>query len=522
MYAIAALSKIVRKDARIEVKVPATQGRKAYSYFREGAEHEEGATRRPSRKVVAGVGGAIAAAGLAGLAAIALRRKSSALEDKGNIDKEISGNKTKGSPSNVQLGVGGVGAVLAGIAATSRLRSKDGSETASSTQTLPHDTVPSEQKKDLEQDRAKKEEEERKKSFLEEAARREEERIKRLAEIEQLVAKNIKSERDSEEREREKTAKEGKPILDKYQKTGASYLSEELKEIDSIRPLSEKEVDSKLSSFLAAPEFSGAVSKLAEDKARVEAIKSKSVKVSESELRDLFTRIVSTEEAIKRKRAEIEFEPYQQAFERVAKKIEEADSKRSLTLSDTSLKFKESIPPSTKVWVRESLNDFGKLVRGKAIPTLKEIEIGKTENFDGSNRSGGSFANIERGMVFIDTAVSSKEDIRRELFHEISHHLEQSHPDIVLASKSFIAGRASGPPQTLNRIKKTSCYSPDEIAYPDKFVNPYVGKIYNDVEATEVVSVGLEHFSSRDGMRDLFRNDREHFLFMVGILKGGK
>ena len=38
MYAIAALSKIVRKDARIEVKVPAAQGRKAYSYFREGGE----------------------------------------------------------------------------------------------------------------------------------------------------------------------------------------------------------------------------------------------------------------------------------------------------------------------------------------------------------------------------------------------------------------------------------------------------------------------------------------------------
>lgn len=77
MYAIAALSKIVRNDARIEVKVPAAQGRKAYSYFREGGEGEEGSPLRSSRKIATGVGGAIAAAGLAGLAAIAIKRNES-------------------------------------------------------------------------------------------------------------------------------------------------------------------------------------------------------------------------------------------------------------------------------------------------------------------------------------------------------------------------------------------------------------------------------------------------------------
>lgn len=75
MYAIAALSKIVRNDARIEVKVPATQGRKAYSYFREGVEEEKGSPRKSSRKIAAGVGGAITAAGLVGLAAIYANRK---------------------------------------------------------------------------------------------------------------------------------------------------------------------------------------------------------------------------------------------------------------------------------------------------------------------------------------------------------------------------------------------------------------------------------------------------------------
>jgi hypothetical protein len=70
----------LRKDTQIEVKVPAQNGRKAYSYFREGNEGEVGSPRIPSRKIVAGVGGAIAAAGLAGLAAIALRNRSEAMK----------------------------------------------------------------------------------------------------------------------------------------------------------------------------------------------------------------------------------------------------------------------------------------------------------------------------------------------------------------------------------------------------------------------------------------------------------
>lgn len=41
MFGVEPLARIVRHDARIEVKVPATQGRKAYSYFREGGEGEK-------------------------------------------------------------------------------------------------------------------------------------------------------------------------------------------------------------------------------------------------------------------------------------------------------------------------------------------------------------------------------------------------------------------------------------------------------------------------------------------------
>ena len=96
MYAITALSRIVRKDARIEVKVPAAQGRKAYSYFREGSEEETKTAR--SRKV-AGIGGAIALGGLAA-AAIALRQSQNNKSSNIISSKPSSGVESKSEASD--------------------------------------------------------------------------------------------------------------------------------------------------------------------------------------------------------------------------------------------------------------------------------------------------------------------------------------------------------------------------------------------------------------------------------------
>ena len=72
MFGADALSRIVRLDTKIEVKVPAKQGRKAYSYFREGAEDEKKSSGRG--KKIALIGGGLVLAGL-GAAAIAMNSK---------------------------------------------------------------------------------------------------------------------------------------------------------------------------------------------------------------------------------------------------------------------------------------------------------------------------------------------------------------------------------------------------------------------------------------------------------------
>lgn len=115
----------------------------------------------------------------------------------------------------------------------------------------------------------------------------------------------------------------------------------------------------------------------------------------------------------------------------------------------------------------------------------------------------------------INIGASVKQEV---LYHEFGHHVEYESDAVRLAALDFIKRRATGEPKTLNEIIKSDEYDANEIAYPDNFVNPYVGKIYKS-NTTEVVAVGLEHFTSSRDMLELYQTDREHFEFMLGVLR---
>ena len=56
---------------------------------------------------------------------------------------------------------------------------------------------------------------------------------------------------------------------------------------------------------------------------------------------------------------------------------------------------------------------------------------------------------------------------------------------------------------------------------PDKFVDPYVGKVYDGYfgeKATEVVSMGIERFHSPESMKEFRDKDPDHFHFILGVL----
>ena len=105
MFGIEPLARIVRHDARIEVKVPAAKGKKAYSYFREGGEGEKKSSG--VGKKVALIGGGLALAGLSA-AAIAMSRKKA---EASGMAAPVSETKKpeNNTVRNVAIGVGAVG-----------------------------------------------------------------------------------------------------------------------------------------------------------------------------------------------------------------------------------------------------------------------------------------------------------------------------------------------------------------------------------------------------------------------------
>ena len=117
---------------------------------------------------------------------------------------------------------------------------------------------------------------------------------------------------------------------------------------------------------------------------------------------------------------------------------------------------------------------------------------------------------------------------KRVIFHELAHHIEYDAPDIKAVTNNWIKERAQQSqkrqdvkPELLNEIVPGTRYSSDELAYRGKFINPYVGKVY-DTGNTEVISMGLEHFADEDRMAKLASKDPDHFALVLGIIRTPK
>ncbi|MBT2909455.1 hypothetical protein PL84_02540 [Vibrio anguillarum] len=126
----------------------------------------------------------------------------------------------------------------------------------------------------------------------------------------------------------------------------------------------------------------------------------------------------------------------------------------------------------------------------------------------------------KRASAIINTAtIDIDHDFdRRTLFHEMSHLLEADE-SVKLANQCFIKNRASGSPKRLSELTNNRLYKSDEIAIPDNFYSPYVGKVYES-GATEVASMGIQQFSSIESMFALYDSDEEMFTLMIGMMKG--
>lgn len=100
--------------------------------------------------------------------------------------------------------------------------------------------------------------------------------------------------------------------------------------------------------------------------------------------------------------------------------------------------------------------------------------------------------------------------------HELGHLLESNVPELRDAALAWRARRIK------EAGTKTAAlggrYAANEVANPDRFINRYVGKIYEGDKVTEVISVGLE-MMYRDPA-GFFEADPDHFEFILKIMRG--
>jgi hypothetical protein len=141
----------------------------------------------------------------------------------------------------------------------------------------------------------------------------------------------------------------------------------------------------------------------------------------------------------------------------------------------------------------------------------------------GEGYYGGSrdyFISSENTMYLVEGAPSSV------VVHEWGHYVENQRPVVHHACVEFLSRRYQQALRSgiadhyeikpLKDFTMVNAYQSHEVAFRDRFVDPYVGKLYDRGRATEVMSTGLQYLYE-DPLR--FREyDPEHYYLTLGLI----
>lgn len=156
--------------------------------------------------------------------------------------------------------------------------------------------------------------------------------------------------------------------------------------------------------------------------------------------------------------------------------------------------------------LRKDCADFYRMTGGKLPSIIFE-----------TTRSGRAHASgIENVQGSRRVAISSNFG-RGVLFHELGHHLEGDPVAKEAANGYLVRRRESAKLYRLRDLTKNPNYRPSEVAYKDKFLNPYMGKVYSD-RCTEVFSMGMEYLAHPKKAATLFAKDRELYDLITGYI----
>lgn len=129
------------------------------------------------------------------------------------------------------------------------------------------------------------------------------------------------------------------------------------------------------------------------------------------------------------------------------------------------------------------------------------------------------------GRAFYDPAYRevrfTASDTAKVAVHELGHHLEEWDEDVRLAARDFYVRRTVGHTAVqLKTVAPKNGYDDEEYTKPDKFFDPYVGKVYpwsQGRSSTEIVAMGLERMY--DDPIGFAKADPEHFKLIYSIMR---
>lgn len=118
----------------------------------------------------------------------------------------------------------------------------------------------------------------------------------------------------------------------------------------------------------------------------------------------------------------------------------------------------------------------------------------------------------------------SPDDFVDTIVHELAHNIEyQRGPEWRKKRIAFYEKRTKGEELQKLRDLTGEDYGDGELAKPDKFLTPYMGRLYDydspDHSASEIITMGAEYLWNDPAT--FLRDDPEYFHFIVGYL-GGK
>ena len=179
-------------------------------------------------------------------------------------------------------------------------------------------------------------------------------------------------------------------------------------------------------------------------------------------------------------------------------------------IDNSSLSKEEAISAVNRIQIKgepmsgtkDLIADFLRMTNGQCLETLHKIKVTTNER---------ASASLEENSIKYNF-----HDIKA-LFHEMGHHVEfASHNYYEEVGVQFVRGRATGPIEQLSVLSPGSKYEADEVALPNHFLKPYVGKVYPG-NTSEVVSMGLQALSHPKLLAELALKDPDHLALVIGM-----